>query len=260
MLVDSSFCKRKKIVDRVLKFQNIKKSSDYNKSIYSNLALKLPTFLKKTNLNHIYIDSNKIYGNSSNSNTLSGSYSLHDICKSLDKFSQTNIAKPLIVHFRPSVSFWLFTNCNPLSLVPLQYRLSLIQRKTPVIALIEGPQALDNLGAIMMCPIRIMMTPSIISSYFSDIDTGSMGWGWKTIDVLHNTQYIIKNVESFFKKFTKLPPKFYNDLQHKIINLKPEDSIKYNLVNQVIHFKKSKKLTLKNIEKYYNLEELTSNY
>ena len=111
-----------------------------------------------------------------------------------------------------------------------------------------------------MCPVRIMMTPSIISSYFSDSGCSSMSWGWKTIDVLYNTKYTISNVTKFFKQFSNLPSKFYDDLQNKIINLKPKDSLEYGLVNQVVNFRKITPLTVKNIEDYYDIESLTANY
>ena len=126
--------------------------------------------------------------------------------------------------------------------------------------MIEGPQALDNLGLILMCPIRLMMTPTIISSYFTYKHTESLGYGHKTIDILENTKYNIKNVIKFLKKFSKLPAKFYSELQHEIINLKPEDCMEYGLVHQVVNFMKIKQVTLKNMQNYYKLNNLTQKF
>lgn len=268
MLVNSSFCLRKGIVDRVLRFPKINNSSKYSTTKFPDLSLKLSTFIKKTNLNHMHIDSNTIHndmfvGTLETAMPLSTASTLSQVCSSLDKFmleTQNIVKKPLIVHFKPSVAFWLGTNCNPLNLVSLQYRLALIQKTTPVVALIEGPQALNTVATSLMCPIRIMMTPSIMSSYFSDTDSGSIGWGWKTIDVLYNTKYTFKEITRFLKRFSNLPKKFYTELPDKMINLKPKDSLDYGLIHQVIHFKKLPKLTLKDIYKYYDLNSLTSNY
>ena len=265
MLLSTSYCLKKKIIDRIIKFPKIKNSSNYNKSIYTNLSLNLSTFLKKTNLNHLYIDTRKLYsfeniGGLDTATTLQDCSSLSEICMSLDKFilSTTDVRKPLLIHFKPSVEFYLFTNCSPIELISLQYRLALIQKKMPVIALIEGPQALDTLSLILMCPIRIMMTPSIISSYFSIKYTGSMGYGMKTIDVLYNTTYTLKEVIRFFKTFSKLPSKFYTDFTNKIINLKPEELLQYEVIHQLVNFRKTTPITLKNIEEYYDLKNITN--
>lgn len=268
--IDSNYCKKKKIIDRILKFPKINTSKAYNKSVHTELSLKLPTFLKKTNLNHLYIETEQIYNDylvASTSNnhieTLEHSSTLSEICIALDKFillNTDNVMKPILIHFKPSVEYYLRTNNNPLDLVSLQYRIALIQQKTPVVAMIEGPQALDNLGLILMCPIRLMMTPTIITSYFTSIATGSLSWGHKTIDVLENTKYNIKNVIKFLKKFSKLPAKFYSELQHEIINLKPEDCLEYDIIDQVVNFMKIKPVTLKNMQNYYKLNNLTQKY
>jgi hypothetical protein len=174
----------------------------------------------------------------------------------LDKYilnKKNSIIKPLLIHFKPNIAVY----SNSLDLISLTYRIALIQKNTPVVSLIEGQQCLGNLGLILMCPIRIMMTPSIISSYFTNEFGGSMGGGWKTINILYNTKFILTK---FFKNFSKLPSKFYNEIQNKVINLKPKDSLEYELVNQVINFRKITPLTQKDIIDYYNIENLTSNY
>jgi hypothetical protein len=209
------------------------------------------------------MDSNKIYDYENISNneyapTLLNSKDLSEICMSLDKYvldKKNSIIKPLLIHFKPDGMLY----SNPLDLISLNYRIALIQKNTPVVALIEGQQSLSNLGLILMCPIRIMMTPSIISSYFTS-RLSSTGYGLKTIDVLYNTKFILTEVTKFFKFFSKLPSKFYNEIQNKVINLKPKDSLEYELINQVINFRKITPITQKDIIDYYNIENLTSNY
>ena len=86
-------------------------------------------------------------------------------------------------------------------MVSLNYRLAQIQKRIPIIAFIEGVQFFDTLSTIMMCPIRIMMKPSIIKSTFSFNDTT---FGWKTIDVINNSLFEYNQVIKFYKEFTKL--------------------------------------------------------
>ena len=93
IFLDSNYCKKKKIIDRILKFPKINTSKDYNKSIHTELSLKLPTFLKKTNLNHLYIDTEKIYDGElvdTKSNeeieTIDHASTLPEICIALDKY------------------------------------------------------------------------------------------------------------------------------------------------------------------------------
>jgi len=43
----------------------------------------------------------------------------------------------------------------------------MIQKRIPIIAFIEGAQYFDTLSTVLMCPIRIMMKPSICQSTFA---------------------------------------------------------------------------------------------
>jgi len=56
---------------------------------------------------------------------------LAELSSSIDTFylKNDNIIKPVMIHFKPSVSFYLNTNCNPLELISLQYRIALLQKK-----------------------------------------------------------------------------------------------------------------------------------
>jgi len=67
-----------------------------------------------------------------------------------------------------------------------------------------------------MCPIRIMLTPSIISSYFSISSQGSAGYGFKTIDILYNTTFKFKMITKFLKKFSKLHLNFIKNYKIKL--------------------------------------------
>jgi hypothetical protein len=60
--INSEYCLNKGIVDRILYLPKINIPNYY--SNFSNLQLNLSNFLKKTNLNHIYI-SEDIYNNNS---------------------------------------------------------------------------------------------------------------------------------------------------------------------------------------------------
>ena len=263
LLVDSNYCLKHGIIDRILRFPKINSPSHYSNS--SNLSLSIHTFLKKTNLNHIYIDSNEMTMNELITSTsipsnLSEIKDLNQLCLELDNnfLRKDENVKPLIIHFRPQ-SIWVFSESNMVRWYNiLNYRLSLIQKKIPVIAFIEGSQSLDILGSILCCPIRIMMTPSIVSSVFTySIDM--KGSGWKVIDIMENTKFYMDQVVKYLKEKSKLPAQFYKDMRTKIINLSPETLLKYEIVHKVMKLH-TRDMTPKNIIKYLHIDEMTNNY
>ena len=258
ILVDAKYCLKKGIVDRILKFPKINKPEYY--SSFSNLQLNLGSFLKKTNLNHIYIDE-RLYDNFDKitsevfSSSIQNTHSLNDLCIALDSIflmkKNSNI-KPIIIHFKP-FSYGLSTNTNPLELVSLNYRLAQIQKRIPIIAFIEGVQFFDTLSTIMMCPIRIMMKPSIIKSTFSFNRISS---GWKAIDVINNSLFKYNQIIKFYKEFTKLPKTYYSEIRKKIINLDENDLLKYNIIHLCLNILK-KKIDVKDIMDYLQINSLT---
>ncbi len=263
LLVDSNYCLKHGIIDRILRFPKINSPSHYSNS--SNLSLSIHTFLKKTNLNHIYIDSdvmtsNELITSTSVPTNLSEIKDLNMLCLELDNnfLRKDDNVKPIVIHFRPQ-SIWVFSNSNMVQWYNmLNYRLSLIQNKIPVIAFIEGSQSFDILGSILCCPIRIMITPSIISS----IITYSMdmrGSGWKVIDMIENTKFYMEQVVKYLKEKSKLPAQFYKDMRTKIINLSPETLLKYEIVHKVMKLH-TKEITSKNIIKYLHIDEMTNDY
>jgi ATP-dependent protease ClpP protease subunit len=153
LCIDSKYCLDKGIVDRILDLPKINNPNYY--SNYSNLQLNLSSFLKKTNLNHIYIsdeifdNSPKVVNGSSSSSSLQYCKSLYDLSILLDNLfliKKDNV-KPIIIHFKPKVNFSIYANANPLELIQLNYRLALIQKRVPIIAFIEGKQYFDFLSA-----------------------------------------------------------------------------------------------------------------
>ncbi len=258
IFVDAKYCLKKGIIDRILKFPKINKPEYY--SSVSNLQLNLGSFLKKTNLNHIYIDE-RLYDNSDNitseefSSSIQNTHSLNDLCIALDSIflmkKNSNI-KPIIVHFKP-FSYELFANANPLELVSLNYRLAQIQKTIPIIAFIEGVQFFDTLSTIMMCPIRIMMKPSIIKSTFS-FNRITSGLG--AIDIINNLLFKYNQIIKFYKEFTKLPKTYYSEIRKKIINLNENDLLKYNIIHLCLNIVK-KKIDVKDIMDYLQINSLT---
>ena len=263
LFVDSNYCLKHGIIDRILRFPKINSPSHYSNS--SNLSLSIHTFLKKTNLNHIYIDSDEMTANEliismSVPTNLSEIKDLNQLCLELDNnfLRKDDNVKPLIIHFRPQEIF-TFSNSNMVRWFnKLNYRLSLIQKKIPVIAFIEGSQSLDIIGSILCCPIRIMMTPSIVSSVFT-YSWDMEGSGWKVIDVMENTKFYMEQVVKYLKEKSKLPNQYYKDMRTKIINLSPETLLKYEIVHKVMKLH-TKDMTSKNIIKYLHIDEMTNNY
>jgi ATP-dependent protease ClpP protease subunit len=263
LFIDANFCLKHGIIERILRFPKINTPSHYSNS--SNLSLSIHNFLKKTNLNHIYIDSDEMSANdlitsTSFSTNLSEIKDLNTLCMELDNnfLRKDENVKPIIIHFRPQ-SIWILSKSNIVQWYNnLNFRLSLIQKKIPVIAFIEGSQSLDIIGSILCCPIRIMMTPSIVSSVFT-YSWDMEGWGWKVIDMIENTKFYADQVVKYLKEKSKLPAQFYKDMRTKIINLSPETLLKYEIVHKVMKLH-TKDISAKNIIKYLHIDELTNDY
>jgi hypothetical protein len=132
----------------------------------------------------------------------------------------------------------------------------MIQKRVPIIAFIEGQQFFDTLSTILMCPIRIMMKPSIIQSSFSSKYSGSAGWGWKTIDLIDNSLYIFDNIVKLYKDISNLPESFYKKMRYTIINLDKKDLIKYNIIHICLDIHKDN-ITLNDVHKYLQLDYLS---
>ena len=154
------------------------------------------------------------------------------------------------------MNFAIWADSNPLELIQLNYRLAMIQKRVPIIAFIEGSQYFDILSSIIMCPIRIMMKPTIISSTFAFKSTGSLGWGHKTIDVIDNSLFIFKNVLKFYKETTNLPNHYYKEMRNSIINFTPKDLLKYGIIHLCLSINK-KNISNSDIIKYLKLNKKT---
>ena len=97
-----------------------------------------------------------------------------------------------------------------------------------------------------------MLVPSIITSCLT---YERFYRGMKLIDVIANTKYVLDKNKSFFKKFSKLPKTFYDNLDKKIINLNPDESLKYKLVHKVLTLHE-KKITMRDVIKYLQLNKI----
>jgi hypothetical protein len=215
-------------------------------------------------LNHIYIsyqifdNSSKVVNGSSVSSSLLDAKSLNELSILLDNLfliKKDNV-KPIIIHFKPDSNIAMWANANPLQLAQLNYRLALIQKRVPIIAFIEGQQYFDTLSTILMCPIRIMMKPSLFQSTFSSVNSGSEGWGFKTIDVIDNSLFIYNNIVKLYRETSNLPEKFYKQMRHRIINLTKNDLLKYNIIHLCLNIHHENVLP-SDIIKYLQINKLT---
>ena len=261
IIISAEYCLEKGIIDRILYLPKINNPDYY--SNFSNLQLNLTSFLKKTNLNHFYIDEN-IYDNNSiivngkNFYNYEGVKSLYDLSIMLDNLfliKKDNV-KPIIIHFKPIDNFVLYANANPLELIQLNYRLAMIQKRIPIVAFIEGSQYLDTISTILMCPIRIMMKPSIFQSTFTFRNSGSSDISFKTIDIIDNSLYIYNNVVKLYKEISELPDIFYKHMRNKLINLTKDDLLKYKIIHVCLNINKNN-ITNNNIVKYLKINELS---
>lgn len=262
IIISAEYCLEKGIIDRILYLPKINNPDYY--SNFSNLQLNLTSFLKKTNLNHIYIDKN-IYDNNStivNGKNFDNNYqeakSLYDLSIILDNLfliKKDNV-KPIILHFKPISEWALYANANPLELIQLNYRLAMVQKRIPIVAFIEGQQYFDTLSTILMCPIRIMMKPSIFQSTFTFRHSGSSDITFKTIDIIDNSLYIYNNVVKLYKEISELPDIFYKNMRNKLINLTKDDLLKYKIIHLCLNINKNN-ITNNDIVKYLKINELS---
>lgn len=261
IIISAEYSLEKGIIDRILYLPKINNPDYYTN--FSNLQLNLTSFLKKTNLNHIYIDEN-IYDNNSiivngkNFYNYEGVKSLYDLSIMLDNLfliKKDNV-KPIILHFKPISEFALYANANPLELIQLNYRLAMVQKRIPIVAFIEGQQYFDTLSTILMCPIRIMMKPSIFQSTFTFRHSGSLDISYKTIDIIDNSLYIYNNVVKLYKDISELPDIFYKHMRNKLINLTKDDLLKYKIIHLCLNINKNN-ITNNDIIKYLKINELS---
>ena len=255
ILIDAQYSLNKGIIDRILYLPKINTPDYY--SDFSNLQLNLSSFLKKTNLNHIYINQEiyesdpKIINGTSFDGNIQYTKTLFDLSILLDNLfliKKDNV-KPIIIHFKSSEQ----AKSNPLQLIQLNYRLAMIQKRVPIIAFIEGTQYLDTLSTILMCPIRIMMKPSIFQSTFT---FNGYGGGLKTIDIIDNSLFIFNNVVKFYKEISNLPNNFYKEMRHRIVNLTHEDLLKYNIIHLCLNIHKQN-ISHNDIVKYLQINKLS---
>lgn len=257
IFIGSDYCKEKKIVDRVLEFPQIYSIDAYTTSA---LDMDLSTFLKKTNHNHIYFDDHVLDQTQSfiggNQCPLGCVKDINTLCTALDgqflKVRNKSTVKPIIIHFRERMDF---LGTNVYELTKLNYRLALIQRCIPIVALLEGTQYLDTLQIFLMCPYRLMMTPSTIQSSFA-FAPNSILVSMKTIDIIANSQFVMDMIEQFLKRYApQLPKSFYKDIRRKVINLGPSELKRYGIIHKslVSSEQTSQTLSMNDIMKYLHI-------
>ena len=158
---------------------------------------------------------NTVVSGSNFSGDIQSVESLYDMSILLDNLfliKKDNI-KPIIIHFKSTGNWATRARANPLFLTQLNYRLAMIQKRVPIIAFIEGQQYFDKMATILMCPIRIMMKPSIFQSTFTFEMSGSAGGGFKTIDIIDNSLFIFNNVVKLYKEISNLPNNFFKEMR-----------------------------------------------
>jgi ATP-dependent protease ClpP protease subunit len=217
IMLTPELCLEKNIIDRILKIPSIKPISKFSTNKYANLNLH--TLLRKKHINHLTVD------------TTDGC-AIIQLCKEIDSLylQSSRSIKPILIHFKGNEDESYFM--GPVDSTFLSFRLAMLQKKTMTIALIEGHQNFADIGIVMMCPLRMMMTPSIITSDFS---YHGSGYGVKVIDLMENTQTYLQRTEKFLKRFTKLPDQFYIDYKERLITFKPSDMIEYELIHNCQH-------------------------
>lgn len=100
-----------------------------------------------------------------------------------------------------------------------------------------------------------MMKPSIIQSSFTFKNSGSLEYAHKTINIIDNSLFTFNNVIKFYKETTNFPNNLYKEIRNRIINLRPNELLKYNIIHLCLNINK-KNITNKDIIKYLQLNNL----
>ncbi len=263
-MIVASDCLKKGIVDRILSFPSILPYQIGTKK-NGNMSLPLNTLLKKTNFNVVSVDLSTMSQNPNESVTplvevpFSTVQSFETFILALDSMILHNVnktqIKPLVLQILPIYPYIEFL-ANPLIHVGLLYRIALIQHlDIPVIAYCEGLQNLSSMFLSFMCPNRIALKPYYITTEFTYRGTE---FGWKFIDQIYNTKILMSELVRFGKSFSKLPKTFYNNLDKRVLNITPEEQLKYQLIHHIIDSHPTK-ITNNNIKKYLKMNQISLN-
>ena len=209
LLLDSTYCLEKGIVDRVLNINKVvDKTKKYN--IYD--------IIKNSNVNNINISSNN--------------KTVQHIVKIL--FEEDIM--PVIIYpnrdddqDEEDKKALVKTIYERINIIPRLQRL-----KVPTFAIIEGPISIDDLLPMLYCDYIYMFDHAYIVANILYYNNKS---GILMSDNIKNTELIYNIVKNILSEKTKLPEKMIDDIKNKFSIITPTDAKKYGLCNEIITYR-----------------------
>jgi ATP-dependent protease ClpP protease subunit len=212
LLLDANFCLKKGIVDRIITIE--KKSKKINKNINIREILNL-------NNNTIYISCN-------------------NSIKELDKILFEDNLAPIILKAKQEIckkdknnkpytdDTLLTTFFETLNFIP-----RILNIKSPIYAIIDGPISIDDLLPMLYCDHIFMFDYAyIIGNILNFYDKTSL----LLSDNIKNTELLFNIIDNILKENTKMTQENIDDIKNKFTIINSKDCKKLGLCNTIINY------------------------
>ena len=212
LLLDANFCLKKGIVDRIITIQ--KKPKQLNKNIDIHEIVKF-------NNNTIYISCN-------------------NSIKELDKILFEDNLAPIILKAKQEIckkdknnkpdtdDTLLTTFFETLNFIP-----RILNLKSPIYAIIDGPISIDDLLPMLYCDYIFMFDYAyIIGNILNFYDKSSL----LLSDNIKNTELLFNIIDTILKQNTKMTQENIDDIKNKFTIINSKDCKKLGLCNVIINY------------------------
>jgi ATP-dependent protease ClpP protease subunit len=209
LLLDSSFCLKKGIVDRIITIKKQKKTLNKNINIHDILNM---------NNNTIYISCN-------------------NSIKELDKILFEENLAPIILKAKQETCTKDKELDNDTILTTFFETLNFIPRilniKSPVYAIIDGPISIDDLLPMLYCDHIFMFDYAyIIGNILNFYDKTSL----LLSDNIKNTELLFNIIDNILKENTKMSQENIDNIKNKFTIINSKECKKLGLCNTIINY------------------------
>ena len=209
LLLDPNFCLKKGIVDRIITIKKQKKNLNKNINIHDILNI---------NNNTIYISCN-------------------NSIKELDKILFEENLAPIILKAKQEIcsknkelneDTILTTFFETLNFIP-----RILNIKSPVYAIIDGPISIDDLLPMLYCDHIFMFDYAyIIGNILNFYDKTSL----LLSDNIKNTELLFNIIDNILKENTKMSQENIDNIKHKFTIINSKECKKMGLCNTIINY------------------------
>ena len=212
LILDSNFCLKKGIVDRVIKIE--KKNNK-------------PDVITKLTIDELLSNSNNII------------ISCSSAIAKLDKILFEDNLAPVVIYARKDACYNedssnLENNIfETLNMIP-----RIVNLKVPTYAIIDNPISIDDLIPMLFCDHIFLFDYSyIVCNILNYYNKSSLLLN----DNIKNTQLLFSIIHKILKEKTKMTEKQINDINNKFTLINATDAKKYGLCNTIVeHYNKNK--------------------